>query len=188
MKLSILIPTLINRTGLFERVYRQLSQQRLLLKKPQDCEIIYYRDSGRESIGAKRNKLIEEAQGDYIAFVDDDDKVSENYLEFLLNAIKDSPDCVQLNGVMTTNGANPRKFIHSLSYNSYFEKDRVYFRPPNHLNCLKKSLVKDFKFQEINFGEDTEWAMRVCKSGVLKTEFKHQVTLYYYQYMTRKNF
>lgn len=188
MKLSILIPTLVNRTALFDRVYKQLQDQRLESGQAREVEIIFYRDTGRVSIGNKRNKLVEEAQGEYIAFVDDDDKVSENYIRFLLKAIESKPDCVALNGIMTTNGRNPKKFVHSLKYNSYFEKGGVYFRPPNHLNCIKKELVKDVKFMDSNFGEDTDWAMRICKMGLLKSEHSHDQTLYHYLFVDRKRY
>lgn len=187
MKLSILIPTLVNRTALFNQVYDDLNRQRLKLERPQDCEIIFYRDTGRASIGEKRNTLIQEADGEYICFVDDDDMVDPNYIQFILEALKDSPDCVQLNGIITTNGRNPKAFRHSIKYKEYKEVNGVYQRPPNHLNPIKKELVKDIDFKKVNFGEDTDWALRLLATGRIKTEFSHEKTLYYYKFINRKN-
>lgn len=186
MKLSILIPTLIRREGLFNEIYKELTKQRLELDKPREVEIIYYRDSGKISIGEKRNQLIKEAQGDYICFVDDDDMVANDYIKFILEAIENYPDCVQLNGIITTNGINPKPFRHSIKYKEYKERNGVYERPPNHLNPIKKELVNDIDFKKINFGEDTDWALRLLASGRIKTEYSHNHILYYYKFIPKK--
>jgi hypothetical protein len=62
----------------------------------------------------------------------------------------------------------------------------VYYRPPNHLNVIKASIAKQFKFPEKNFGEDMEWSMQIQQSGLLKTEAHIDETLYYYIYKTNK--
>jgi len=39
------------------------------------------------TIGAKRNQLLHRAKGDYVAFVDDDDLVSSDYVNKVLSAV-----------------------------------------------------------------------------------------------------
>jgi cellulose synthase/poly-beta-1,6-N-acetylglucosamine synthase-like glycosyltransferase len=186
IKLSILIPTLVRREALFQKVYNELTRQRLELDKPTQVEIIFYRDTGKVSIGAKRNLLIKEAQGEYVCFVDDDDMVSPDYIRTILNGLKDNPDTVQLNGRITTNGLNPKRFEHSIKYVKYAEINGVYQRPPNHLNPIKKELVQDILFKEVNFGEDTDWALRVLATKRIKTEYSHTNLLYYYNFVPKK--
>ena len=88
--------------------------------------------------------------------------------------------------MVTFDGKKPKRFTHSLKYKEYTENKKEYFRPPNHLNPIKKSITSKYKFEEKNFGEDTEWAMRISKAGVIKTEAIITVPIYLYQYRSRK--
>ena len=140
-----------------------------------------------ETIGTKRNQLLAAAEGEYLCFIDDDDIVADDYIYLIVNALKrDHPDCCSLNGVITTDGQNAKIFTHSIKHTRYFEQDNVYYRPPNHLNVIKSEIAKCFKFPEINFGEDTDWAMQICNSGMLKKESTIEGILYYYKYITNK--
>ena len=181
MKLSILICTLEQRKQYFDRLIRQLQPQ-----KTNDVEILFLRDNRQASIGTKRNLLLQSAQGDYTAFIDDDDRVSTRYVNLLLEGIEQGVDCCSLIGEITFNGRRPQKFIHSIEYKEYFERGKVYYRPPNHLNCIKAEISKQFVFPEINMYEDTNWAMQICDAGVLKTEHKIEETLYFYDWIKKR--
>lgn len=179
MKLSILIPTLTDRTESFNKVYHQLNTQ-----ATDEVEIVALADSGELTIGAKRNLLLERAKGEYLAYVDDDDEVSSDYIETLLKAIESKPDCVSLRGVITWKGQNPELFEHSIKYEAYNTTDNPikYERFPNHLNCIKSSIAKQFKFPETSFGEDTDFAVQLKDSGLLKKEIFVDKVLYHYLY------
>lgn len=179
--LSILIPTIGKRKDMYDSLINNLKKQIGSLP----IEIITEYDE-KATIGTKRNRLLKKAKGEYIAFVDDDDILSDNYIALIIEAIKSSPDCCSLNGIITVNGLNPRKFIHSIKYVSYYEEGGIYYRPPNHLNTIKRSIAIQFEFPENNFGEDTKWAMKICRSGLLKTETKIEEVLYYYKYIRVK--
>jgi hypothetical protein len=112
--------------------------------------------------------------------------VSPDYIRTILSGLKDNPDTVQLNGRITTNGLNPKRFEHSIKYTKYAEINGVYQRPPNHLNPIKKELVQDILFKEVNFGEDTDWALRVLATKRIKTEYSHTNLLYYYNFVPKK--
>lgn len=178
MKLSILIPHLTERKVIFEPLHQELLRQ----TEGQEVEILINEDQGQKTIGLKRNELLEQAKGEYVCYVDDDDKLSGTYVFNILEAIKAKPDCVSLKGIYTVKGQNPRTFIHSIQYNTYFESNNTFFRPPNHLNCIKAEIAKRFTFPLKNFSEDTDWAMQICRAGVLKTEAKVDNVLYYYNY------
>jgi len=185
MKLSILIPTLTSRVRTFTHIYNRLIEQKLCVDD-YEIEILTESDNGEKTVGEKRNILMNRAQGEYVAFVDDDDDVTDNYIEELLAGIESGPDCCSLIGEITFDGQNPQTFIHSIKYDSYFFEDGVYYRPPNHINCLKRSIAIQFPFPEKDFGEDTDFAMALCKSGLLKTETYIDKGLYYYKYLTKK--
>lgn len=184
---SILICTLEERSRLFERIYNQLKIQIAEHSLENEVEILYCKDNREHSVGFKRNLLIQEAQGEYTCFVDDDDIVHRNYVQMICNALEQKPDCVSLIGIITFDGHSPTPFIHSIEYDNYFFQNGKYYRPPNHLNVMKRSIALQFKFPEINMGEDTDWAMRIAQAKVLKTEVKINEPYYFYLFFYNKN-
>jgi glycosyltransferase involved in cell wall biosynthesis len=188
MKLSILIPTVHRRKALFDRVFTQLNNQIKALKAESLVEIVSHVDGGQNKIGKKRNELLEASKGEYVCFVDDDDRVSDEYVSFLLKAIETKPDVVALNGIITFDGKDPKRFAHSLKYNRFYNDHRTYYRPPNHLNCIKREHAITVKFKEINHGEDTDWAMRLMQTKLLKNEYYHDKILYHYLFVTHKHY
>jgi len=179
--LNILICTLTKRVDSFNRLINKLNNQ-IINANYNDVKVLYLSDDGEMTIGKKRNMLLEQSDAKYICFIDDDDDISDNYVELVRNGCLSNKDCVSLNGIISFNQQYSKFFIHSLKYESYYEENSVYYRPPNHLNAIKKDLVKDIKFEEINFGEDTDWAMKVCNLGILKTENEIKEIIYLYLY------
>lgn len=143
-----------------------------------------------DKVGTKRNRLLKKANGDYLCFIDDDDRVSLYYVPFIFEGIMNGVDCCSLTGEITENGKNPLIFQHSIKYKEYKtnteDKPIRYERYPNHLNAIKSSIAKQFKFPEINHGEDTDWAMQIHKSGLLKTEHWIEDVIYYYDHKSKK--
>ena len=183
--LSVLICTIRERKVFFDRLYSKLKNQinKFCLNGIVDIE--YICDNRELKIGAKRNMLVQKAKGKYVCFIDDDDDISDDYLKLLVEACKNDKDCVSLTGQITTNGTNPKRFIHSVMYKEYKEVNNIYFRPPNHLNCIRHSIAKKFTFEAKNFGEDTDWAMEICKSGIIKTETYIDKIIYFYNFVTK---
>ncbi|HLB41181.1 MAG TPA: glycosyltransferase [Candidatus Babeliales bacterium] len=182
---SILIPTITERASVFERIYTKLQQQITQANLEQQIEIIYFRDQkGEHNVGYKRNLLLATSRGKYTCFVDDDDDVHVDYIRLIYDKLQTDPDCVSLTGIISfagVKGKKPRKFIHSIKYKSYFmDTNLVYYRPPNHLNPIRRSIASQFKFPEQNTLEDTDWAMQICRAGVLKTEAELKMPYYFY--------
>lgn len=188
MKLSILIPTTQSRMDMTMNLVDTLLDQVEKGNYVGLVEVVTLWDQGEKSIGTKRNELVQMAQGEYFCFVDSDDEVSAQYIEHLMDGIEKGVDCCSLRGIITWDGTRPQFFEHSLIYNEYktTENAITYERFPNHLNCIKKSLVFDIKFPEINHGEDTDWASQVHKAGVLKTEHYIDSVIYHYKFITNK--
>jgi len=181
-KLSILIPTIEKRKHLLKRLISELYDQDLT-----GVQLLPFLDDSL-TIGEKRNWLLDASSGEYVCFIDDDDLVNKDYISTLMKGIETQPDCISLRGVMTTNGGNPEVFEHSIKYNAYKTTNNFikYERYPNHLNCIKASIAKQFRFPSINHGEDTDWATQIHNSGLLKHEYYTDVMLYQYLYNTNK--
>jgi len=174
-KLSILICSLSSRADKLQRLMTVLQPQ-----VNDAVEILIKTDNGEMTIGAKRNLLLEEATGEYIAFVDDDDLVSEDYVKKILEATESKPDCCGIQGIITFQGQSPRMFIHSLKYKEWFEQNNVYYRCPNHLNPVKREIALLVKFPELNFGEDKDYSNRLVT--LLKEERFISGVIYHYLY------
>jgi len=184
--LSILIPTTPDRTGFLYRLLSQIHTQIEAANANDLVEIIVEEDDYKMSIGEKRQRLLDKSKGEYIAYIDSDDRIGEKYIEEILKGIEYSPDCCSLNGIITVDGENPKRFIHSIMNDDYFEKDNVYYRFPNHLNAIKSSIAKKFKFKHISHSEDTDFALQIHNSKLLKKEYKIEPVIYYYDYVSKK--
>lgn len=178
---SILICTLDERADSFkaltDKVYAQIKE----LGLQNEIEILAFKDNRQYSVGFKRNELLRASAGKYICFLDDDDDVHDNYISMIYTALKQNPDCVSLTGIISHHGEHRKKFVHSLKYNSYFEQDNVYYRPPNHLNPMRRSVAIQCMFPELNHSEDIRWAMAVTNMALLKTEVTIDEPYYFYQ-------
>lgn len=172
MKLSILICTIVGRekslTCLLDALKKQTNKQ---------VEVLFESDNKKITTGAKRNILLKKAQGDYICFVDDDDMISEDYVSKILKALETNPDCCSLQGRLIR-GKATNLFIHSLQYDSWFEKNSIYYRYPNHLNTVKRELALQVMFPDKTHGEDKHYSDNLFL--LLKTEVKIEGIIYFY--------
>lgn len=185
-KLSILICTIPSRQASFGRLITELRSQ-MLVYAPEVG--IISNASAELSIGAKRNWLLDKADSDYVAYIDDDDMIFENYIDLLMHAAYSDCDCASLKGIITFDGKGDKVFEHSIKYKEWrtvVGKEVTYERYPNHLNMIKSSIAKQFKFPEINHGEDADWSTQIHKSGLLKKEFYIPDIIYYYRYISNK--
>ena len=186
IKLSLLICTLTDRTNYLDRLMECLNKQ-----KTDEVEILVSLDNREKTIGQKRNELLDQAQGDYIAFIDDDDLVSDDYIQLVLESInKSNPDVIGLHLLMTVNGANEERTYHSLKYNRWWDEPdpdrpgrRRYFRNPNHLNPVKRELALKVKFPGINHGEDHDYSKGLLPH--LSTEEYIESPIYYYLFRSK---
>lgn len=186
-KFSILIATLASRRAQFLTLLAELTSQ--VNQFDGQCEILWHGDNGELPTGTKRNRLMERANGEYLAFFDDDDWPSARYVSEIMEAVSTGPDCCSLLGEITVNGQSPELFEHSLAYSKWRtnQSGRIkYERTPNHLNPVRSSIAKGVKFPEIKFGEDHAWSDSIVRTGLLKTESKISNVIYHYRYSSRK--
>lgn len=189
MKLSVLICTLPERSKMLDSLCKNLYLQKSLYDD--DIEILACKTN--KTIGEKRNELLQDAYGEYVCFIDDDDEVSANYIDLLMEGINKGVDCCSLKGVYSVDGLTDGVFEHSLKYKQWWTNgiydppcDVKYERYPNHLNCIRADIAKQFKFPEKNFGEDYDWSKQLHKSGLLKTEHYIEQPIYFYKKVTKK--
>lgn len=185
-KLSILIPTLESRKEYLSRLMDILNPQ-----LNDYVEVLIESDSGEQSIGTKRNALLDKSTGEYIAFVDDDDIVADYYVEEILKAIDMNPDVVGIHLLHYEDGIHTGLTHHSLKYDHWWEERNTadpnlmnYYRNPNHLNPVKREYAISVKFPQINHGEDKHYSMNLLNH--LKSEVYIEHPIYVYLFRTKK--
>jgi len=179
MKLSILICTMPQRSEMFRLLHAKISLQ-IEKAKTKEVEILS-NDKLDISTGKKRNLLIAESKGDFIVFVDDDDDVYDYYVEEILNTINKNPDidCIGTNGIISFNGQNPKRWFISKAYNHWHESEEVYYRTPNHISPVRRTIAEKSPFPDEHHGEDF-----VYSKGILPFLHKEAIIekpMYHYQ-------
>jgi len=182
IKLSILIATMPSRKQHLLELWKMLGANRIVMFP--NVEIITD-DRLDYNIGIKRNKLLLQAKGEYIVYIDDDDEIASNYVPLILQAIQSGADCIGISGIITTNGQDKRQWHISKEYGHWHTApDGTYLRTPNHISPVKRELALQAGFPEIAFGEDAEYSRRLLP--LLKTEVKIEQNIYHYKYVSQK--
>ena len=148
-------------------------------------EIIINSDNGSKTVGEKRNEVLDIASGKYICFVDDDDLVDDKYIETILKVIEQNPeiDAIGFTGMFYVNGNGSMYFKHANQYGGHYKDARgVQHRPINHLNPIRLEIAKQIRFDNKNFGEDSDYCDRLFDSKLIQSEaIIDGITMYHYR-------
>lgn len=200
MKLSILICTTTERVPLFTDLLHEFDKQlqeregwtakgnagsEIVYRKTNEAELIALCDNKEMTIGAKRQRLLEMAQGDWIVYFDDDDMPAPNYVNLILSHMSDQVDCMGIKVKMTTNGLNEQTCLHRLGRKWAESKEGYdYVRPIIHFNPVRRSLALKAGFKDIRFGEDRDYSDRLNK--LVKKEAFIDEWLFHYRYSNKQ--
>ena len=161
--LSILIPCVPSRLSLqASALLAKLEAQRELDKL--DVEILLLCDNKRRPVGAKRQALLEQARGQYVAFCDDDDDVSDDYLLSLCSGAIRGKDVVTFRQRVIVTGQGEGEALFSLHHASDepFGVGAQFKRRPWHVCAYRRELALRGVCTEKNYGEDADWVDQVA--------------------------
>lgn len=181
--LSILICTMPKRASLFEPLLARLRAQIVAAEVEGLVEVLWESDNGEMTIGAKRNLLMSRSRAEYVCYLDDDDYIGDGYIGLIVEAIRNGwPDCVGIVGEVFMGNMKYKRFIHSIAYTcmGMGEAPEFFYRPPNHLNPIRRTIAAQHPFPAINRSEDTSYALSIAKSGMLKTQVMVDEPIYFY--------
>jgi len=184
--LSILVPSVHTRYATFARDIQEalFSQYDHLTRAEQDAvEILVLTDTKSINLGVKRNMMLDMAQGKYVAFVDDDDRIAHSYLLALLEATQHDADVITFDVLVSLDGAKPKPCYYSPRFRKDYNYLGYYHRLPNHLMAVKREHAVKARFPELGRGEDSEYARRL--KPFLETEHNIPHFLYHYDFNSR---
>lgn len=144
-------------------------------------EIIMLTDNKQMMLGEKRNVLVDMAQGDYVQFVDDDDRIEPDMVKSVLEAIDAThADVITFHASVKINGGASRVCRYSKDFGKDYNTSSEYRRIPNHICCVRRDLARSVSFPNILKGEDSGYSKLLLPQ--LKTEHAIGRVLYHYDY------
>lgn len=171
--LSILTPAVPKRFQQLEALCSELQKQ----IGDRAVEHLILMDNKRRTVGEKRDALLRAAHGAYVAYVDDDDWISPDYVTELLLAIESKPDVVTFQQEASVNGfrnliefklGNPNEPFKSID--ACLDKGQMPVTKRNawHICAWRRMLAMCSHFPASNYGEDWAYAAPLCAIPNLK--------------------
>jgi GT2 family glycosyltransferase len=182
--LSILIASTHTRATTFGvKIQEQVwSQYNALPEEYQDrIEILMLTDNKQMMLGQKRNAMVDIAQGRYVQFIDDDDRIEPDMFATVLNAIViTDADCITFLVSVSMNGEAPKICHYSKDYAEDRNVETGYERLPNHICVIKREIALKASFPNLLYGEDSAYSKLLLP--YLGTEHHIPRVLYHYDF------
>lgn len=186
--LSILTPAVPSRFSQAENLAKNIATQ--IGERP--VEHLIFLDNKRRTVGEKRDTLLRSARGRYVAFVDDDDWISEDYVTLIMEATRSDADVITFRQQADVN--NQRAIIEfglgneneAFGGRSSATPGSQEFAPPIirrnawHICAWRRTLAIQSHFPCINYGEDWAFAEPLCK--IAETSQHIPKVLHYYRH------
>jgi hypothetical protein len=175
MKWSILVATLARRADKLNLMLSDLGPQ--IEAADGQVEIIAYRNHGERTLGHIRQVLVEAADGEYLSFVDDDDRVPPYYVSEVLPLL-DGVDYIGFRMQAYLDGVPYKPTFHSLRYEGWSADDNGFYRDTSHLNPVRTVLARQCDFRRTDPPEDVAWADQLRDLAI--TEHYIDRVMYHY--------
>jgi len=176
MILSILTPAVPSRMAQLAKLCDELARQIGGLA----VEHLTLLDNKRRTVGEKRDTLLRAARGAYVAFVDDDDWISPDYVSELVKAAREGPDVITFRQRATVNDDMAEVEFRLGNPNEPFQPGGTIRRNAWHVCAWRRTLAIQSRFPANSFGEDWAFAEPLCR--IAKTEIHIQKVLHFYRH------
>lgn len=177
---SVLVPTLSSRQQKFLRLLGVLLPQ---CERHGQVEVVALQNDGEKDIAGYRQALLEDARGDYVSYVDDDDMVEADFVAAVTTAMDGWPDMVAFRVAYYEDGKlNPRPTITGIRYDRWYDTDQAMIRDVTHINPVRSVIAKhaDFRVPHGNGRED--WSYVSGVRPLLRTQAEVPRVLYHYRH------
>lgn len=178
---SVLVASLVERSSQREALLASIREKVARICPELRVEYMTDIDNRQKTVGRKRTELLQKARGKYMSFIDDDDDITDAYIEDLVECLKGNYQVMRLYGQMTN-----YRFMHSISVGIHDRmvvgEPPLFQRPPNHLNPMMTDLARYVTFKDVRRGEDADWAVRLAKTGFIRKEYRSDPSRVHYIY------
>lgn len=142
-------------------------------------------DTYELKVGEKRNSLIDLCNGQYVMFIDDDDKIAYNFVSKILTGCSSGCDVVTFCGEYLEGGIHHSDFMISKQIVLDYNEHKKMYRRPNHLCAVRRDIALQCKFPAINFREDSHYSEAINK--LIINEYHIPEKLYFYFFDSNKS-
>lgn len=152
----------------------------------ENFKLLYTEQNG---VSNARNIGLDNCNGDYIAFIDDDDYIDKEYLQILYQAIQDNGD----SGIILSNYINfeeiNKNIISKSNYKlNFYSRNLIKFRQTFSMiwgKLIPKKVISNFRFN-LNYknGEDSLFMLEISKNIKYISTMKKEI---FYRRRMRKN-
>ena len=198
---SVLIPSVPSRIAKMQALFAKLQAQ--IGDLP--VEVLCLLDNKKRTVGMKRDALVRTAKGIYLAFVDDDDDVADDYIAKIVAKIREVtpqpphlwPEVIVFKQRCTFTNAKciscleidgpPFEIDHDIRY----EMQAVHQYPdgtwkditrkPWHHNAWRADIAQSEHFPDTSFGEDGGWVSKLWPKVVSQSRIEGP-PLHYYRF------
>lgn len=178
--LSILVPSIPRRveTGRLQKILEILEHQ----AAGNPVEVLCLIDNKTRSIGLKRQALLDIARGKFVAFVDDDDRVSEDYVSKILECAAANPDadCIVFDQHAILNDDAPRLVRHGIEFENTELNETGATRKPWHVMAYARRIAQQCHFPDASYGEDWYWVRQAYP--LIKKQARIDAVLHAYHF------
>jgi len=156
-----------------------------------DIELIAFFDNKKRTIGKKRDEMLDLAKGEYLVFIDDDDRIAPDYVKIVMDTLYANPatDCVVYDSITRVNGGPDILCKYGIEFEYGYIMDGKEWRgKPAHTMVYKSSIAKVHRFADMRGGEDVEWVKRACQDIRVQTRIDKVLYFYDAEYTTTSEF
>ena len=185
INLTVMVLSIPSRLPQLQKLYEKLEQQ---IGDREDVEVLCLVDNKSLTIGQKRNVVLKAARGKYVACLDDDDTIADDYVQTICECIEGEHDfdVLAFDQHCTINGEEVMVHFdmrHQQNDPLVRDENGKYIdmcRPPWHMCVWKKEIADKTEFRDTSWGEDWDWVVQMYPH--VKTQLKLDKVLHYYQY------
>lgn len=182
--LTLIVPRLQERFKSWQRLRKSLGAQLHRSGFPFSA-IEILDDASSDPLARKRQRMLDAARGFYVAFVDDDDRLADTYVQRIASAILQWPtvDVVSFEGHRTEDGKGLQRMHWSLATPTNQRTRETRYIMANHICAMRRELCQQVRFwRDTEYGSDQIYWRSLHVAGLLETEVHLPDDLYHYDF------